>query len=76
MRIYLGNVSTNSASRSLLFWTIGSPFSSAGPLFDCRTRVGADLRVGPPNGRTPCDVAQAGDGPPLPLLIAFFTESL
>jgi len=25
---------------------------------DCRTRVGADLRVGPPNGRTPFDSAQ------------------
>jgi len=28
------------------------------PIVDCRTRVGADLRVGPPNGRTPFDSAQ------------------
>jgi hypothetical protein len=36
MRIYLGNVSSNFVSRPLLFWTIGPPFLSAGPLLDCQ----------------------------------------
>ena len=49
MRIYLGNVSINSVSCSLLFWIIHSPFSFAGTLFvcgaACRTHVGADLRL-------------------------------